>query len=53
MVESSGKVLAQCTTIHSVIKYVKNRMENNTKNISGSTSHFAGFVSVVLKLLKS
>lgn len=31
--------------------YVKNRVETNTKNISGSTSHFAGCASVVLKLL--
>lgn len=39
MVESLGKVLAQSTSIHSVIKYIKNKMENNIKNTSGSTSH--------------
>lgn len=30
-VESLGKVLAQCTNTPSVLKYIKNRKENNTK----------------------
>lgn len=53
VVENYGKALSQCTTIPSVIKYIKNRMETNTKNTSGSTSRFAGSASVVLKLLKN
>lgn len=31
MVESLGKVFAQCRAIPSVLKYIKNTMENNTK----------------------
>lgn len=36
-----------------LLKYVKNRMETSAKNTSGSTSRFAGFASVVFKLLKN